>query len=53
MTDKYYELQDETKSTFTEVVGTLAFPVKINFKLSYSRSILHISIAPRLIQFMR
>ena len=33
MTDKYYELQDETKGLFTEVVSSLAFPIKINFKL--------------------
>lgn len=33
MTDKYYELQDEIKEMFTNIVGSLAFPVKINFKL--------------------
>jgi hypothetical protein len=33
MADKYYELQDDVKSKFNEIARTLAFPVKISFKL--------------------
>ncbi len=33
MTDKFYELQDEVKSKFNEIASSLAFPVKISFKL--------------------
>lgn len=33
MVDKYYELQDEVKNKFSEITGSIAFPVKIAFKL--------------------